>query len=379
MDIKKFSSKSTGKVIELSGIGALSHAFIPDPLPPAWDWPEQLWPLLLEARIALASLDGIGKYLPSPELLLHPLQIRESIRSSSLEGTYATPEQLLLFQIDPDYSDPDINAFREVNNYSLALQHYFSSANKLPVSLRLIRELHRILMTNVRGTDKQPGKFRTTQNQIGLPARYIPPPPNELNTCLSDLEHYIHTDSKYDPLVNAFIIHYQFEAIHPFLDGNGRVGRLLLSILIKEKCNLSNQWLYMSAYFESNKDEYINRLYKVSTHGDWEGWIEFCLKGVIDQAHDTEERCNRLIILSKEFKERVLAIRGSNRLNSIIDLLFVTPIVQVPYIRKKFDNIPYASAKADLEKLVKLEILKVDHGSKKLTYFSPEILSITNS
>jgi cell filamentation protein, protein adenylyltransferase len=380
MDIRAFGPRKPGKIVEVSGLPGITHAFIPDPLPPNWQWPPHLLELLVNARVALATLDGVGRHLPSPELLLRPIQMREALRSSSLEGTYSSAEQLLLFQIAPEASRESeaTDAAREVDNYSRALNYYFSGATTLPISLRLIKHLHEMLMKDVRGKDRQPGVFRRTQDQIGLPARFIPPPPNEITTCLNDLEQYLYTKKPaYDPLVNAFIVHYQFETIHPFLDGNGRVGRLLLSILIKEWCGLSNQWLFMSPYFEANKTQYIDCLFQVSARADWEGWIRFCLEGTIAQANDTISRCDRLLTLSKDFTKRIQAIKGKDRLRTIADWLFVTPMLQVPYVRRRL-NITYASAKAELKKLVGLGILKELAGAGTLTYYAPDILKITS-
>ncbi len=380
MDIKIFGDQKTGELVEITGIPGVTHAFVPDPLPPDWEWPLRLWPKLLEARTALARLDGVGLHLPNPQLLLRPLQNREALRSSSLEGTYTEPEEQILFQINPQYptsaTDP-INAKREVYNYGEALRLH--NVHYLPLSQRLIRELHRVLLDGVRGADKQPGEFRKFQNQIGRPARFVPPPPNFLGNCLDEFERYLHKDSLFDPLVNAFLVHYQFEAIHPFQDGNGRVGRLLLAILIQEWCALSNQWLYMSAYFDANKDEYIDRLFQVSTHGDWEGWIEFCLTGVVVQAKDTENRCKKLIDLSRSFRNRIQTIHGgSTRLYAIAEGLFVTPIVQIPFVEEQY-HVTYPTAKSDIEKLVAVWILEEVTNTKQKTYYSPDIFSVTYS
>ncbi len=381
MDITKFRSQKNGELIKITGSPGLDYAFIPNPLPPKWSWPVSLWHLLLDARTALASLDGVGRYLPNPELLLSPLRNQEALRSSSLEGTYATPEQLILFQIDPDQKQPtaeDINSFREVDNYARAIRYYFQGESKLPISLRLIRDLHRILLSNVRGEDKLPGEFRRTQNQIGRPAQYVPPPPDRLPGCLDKLEKYIYEESSYDPLVKAFIIHYQFEAIHPFLDGNGRVGRLLLAILIKEWCGLTNQWLYMSAYFDSYRDQYIDNLFAISTDNNWNTWIEFCLTGVIYQARDTQHRCDQLIELSNTFRERLRSVKVSGRSFTIAENLFITPFIQIPYIAKKFD-VEYQTAESDIDKLINVGILKKLETAKTKTYYSPDILSIAYS
>ena len=287
MDPQIFSDKKTGQITPISGALGLTHAFVPNPLPAEWEWPERLWPLLLEAHTALAKLEGIGKYLPNPRLVIRPLQNREAQLSSKLEGTITDPQQQALFQVEPKYptskNDP-ANAYREVFNYARALRLQLESEEELPLSLRLIRQLHGVLTDGVRGAEQNPGQFRRVQNQIGSPASYVPPPIHYLNGCLDAFEKYLHAEHRFNSLVEAFMVHYQFEAIHPFGDGNGRVGRLLLALTIAEWCGLSNQWLYMSAYFERNKDLYNNLMLRVSTHGNWESWIEFCLKGVVEEA-----------------------------------------------------------------------------------------------
>ena len=305
MEASEFTAEMTGKLVTITnGAPDLRVAFVPNPLPPRWEWPPQLWNKLLEARTRLSSLDGVGKHLPNPEILIWPLQHREAQLSSQLEGTITNPQQQALFEADPRYpisaTDP-ANAFREVFNYRRALRLRLDGHNTLPISLRLIRELHAILMEGVRGSDQRPGEFRQIQNQIGRPARFVPPPPQYLAEALDSFEKYLHASSLYDPLVKAFLAHYQFEAIHPFGDGNGRVGRLLLSLMIAEWCELSSQWLYMSAFFEKNKRNYMDLLLGVSTNGAWELWIDFCLDGVIAQSRDTEARCDNLLNLHRDF------------------------------------------------------------------------------
>lgn len=379
MDISKFGDKRTGELVPVIGIEGATHAFLPYPLPVNWEWPQRLWPLLLEARTALAALDGVGKHLPNAQLLLRPLQNREALRSSSLEGTYATPEQQLLFQMDPQYprseADP-VNAQREVFNYGKALRLRFDGHENLPLSLRLIRELHMVLLDGVRGADAQPGEFRRVQVQIGRPPRFVPPPPQHLEQALDNFEKYLHQDKQFDPLVEAFLAHYQFETIHPFRDGNGRVGRLLLSLTIAEWCSLSNQWLYMSPYFEANKDEYIDRLFSNSSEGSWEGWIEFCLKGVVKQSKDAEKRCELLLKLQQSYKERINTVGASFRLSMLIDDIFISPIVKITTVAKTH-NTTYPTAKADIEKLVAANILAPLDVSGQKTYFAPEIFEIT--
>lgn len=379
MNPDQFSADCPGQVVSVTGLPGITHAFVPEPLPARWTWPVHRWPLLLEARTALAALDGTGRHLPNPELVLRPLQNREAQRSSSLEGTVTDPRRQALFQLDPKLpdssGDPD-NALREVFNYGQALRFARDDRERLPLSLRLIRTLHRVLLDGVRGSDRKPGEFRTTHNQIGRPARFVPPPPQYLPDLLDNLERYLHAERQLDPLVDAFVVHYQFEAIHPFMDGNGRVGRLLLSILIAEWCGLANQWLYMSAFYDRNKDEYIDRLFRVSSCGDWEGWIEFCLRGVVEQARDTEQRCDRLLALNRDFHERLRHGRGSVRLSAIVDGLFVSPVAIVTRVAQAH-NVTYPTARSDLAKLERLGILRRVEGVERISYYCPEILDIT--
>ena len=304
MDRSKFTSAQNGQLVPIT-THKEDWAFVPDPLPPAWEFGIELWPLLAEAKQELARLDGIARTLPNPELLLRPLQSREALRSSSLEGTYATPQELLLFELQPreptSEKDP-ANAHREVANYSSSLRKGLALMQDLPFCLRLVRELHNELLSGVRGRDKAPGQFRRNQNHIGSDYRFNPPPPNHLGTCLDNFEKELHsTQTKYDPLVYCYMLHYQFECIHPFLDGNGRVGRVLLSLMIYSQCQLYLPWLYMSAYFERYKDEYIDNLFRVSTHGDWDRWITFCLRGTVSQAVDSIRRCHALTVLKDQF------------------------------------------------------------------------------
>lgn len=185
----------------------------------------------------------------------------------------------------------------------------------------------------------------------------------------------MHTEHTFDPLVEAFLVHYQFEAIHPFSDGNGRVGRLLLALLVEEWCELSDQWLYMSDFFDRNKDRYIDCLYRVSAEGDWSGWISFCLKGVVEQAKDTQLRCGHLIDLYKEFHTRVNESGGSVRLSQTVDDLFIVPVVVPTQLADTLD-VTYPTARTDLDKLADMEIVRELPGTNQITYFSPDILAI---
>ncbi|RIK33487.1 MAG: Fic family protein [Chloroflexi bacterium] len=381
MNIAQFSADMPGELISVEGIRGASHAFLPHFLPPRWEWSVDLWPLLLDAHKELARLDGIGKHLPDPNLLLRPLQNREAQRSSQLEGTFTNPQQQMLFELEPVASQSEgdsANAYREVANYSKALRMGMQLIrDKVPFSQWLIRELHHTLMDGVRGSDSNPGTFRQCQVQIGRPPRFVPPPPFYLAEELDNFEQIARRPERMvDPLVDAFIMHYQFEAIHPFEDGNGRVGRLLLTLMITSWCDLANQWLYMSAYFDANKDEYMDGLLQVSTRNDWYGWIRFCLLGVVEQAKDAAHRCARLVQLSISFKERVNTLAGSWRLQSIVDQLFLIPVLRIPSLAERH-GVSYHTAKADVDKLISVGILQEIPDSSPKTYFSPEILDIT--
>lgn len=380
MRIDQFSQElRTGELVRASGSGSQAiFAFLPDPLPPSWPWPESLWPLLLKAHTALASLDGTGKHLAKSDLLWGPLQSREAQLSSQLEGTVTEPHEQALFQAAPSYpesEDDPKNSQREVFNYRRALRIRVNSSEENPLSLGLIREFHSVLMDGVRGSDQNPGQFRTTQNQIGRPARFVPPPPEFLTDTLQTFEVFLRHPAGYDPLVNAFLAHYQFETIHPFADGNGRVGRLLLACTIKEWCGLAGQWLYMSAYFEAHKQAYMDLLLAVSTQGAWHEWIEFCLLGVVEQARDTERRCEQLLGLYRDFHERLSQAGGNTRLMRIVDELFDLPVVQVARAARDL-GVSHPTARSDLKKLESLGILKplTAPGLSNITYFCPPLL-----
>ncbi|HZE79890.1 MAG TPA: Fic family protein [Candidatus Polarisedimenticolia bacterium] len=379
MDKNEFIlEKMTGKLLPLPKAPAdAAFAFVPNPLPPNWEWPHDLWPLLSEAHRRLAGLDGTGKHLPNPEILLQPLQSREAQLSSQLEGTFTDPQQQVLFQADPRYptskNDPN-NAFREVWNYRRALRLRLDEKNSLPLSLRLIKQLHAVLLEGVRGSDQTPGEFRTIQNQIGFPARFVPPPPEHLSAALDEFEKFMHSSSGYDPLVRAFLAHYQFESIHPFRDGNGRVGRLLLSWMIAEWCGLSNQWLYMSAFFERRRKEYMDLMLSVSTQGTWDAWIRFCLQGVVEQSIDAEKRCDKLLKLHRDFHQRLKG--GTVRLSKMVDRLFSTPVITVKQYKKAFE-VSYPTARLDLKKLEAAGIVKPLEPMNEITYYCYPIYQIT--
>jgi Fic family protein len=374
MDNFKFGSLATGRLVAIT-IGGPDWAFIPRPLPRDWSIPLNLWPLLASAKEELARLDGIGRTLPHPELLLRPLQSREAIRSSSLEGTYASAEELLLFELGPEerVGTPDrISDWIEVANYASAVRRGTELLATLPLSLRLIREMHEVLLTGVRGRDRAPGEFRRTQVHIGSDRRYVPPPPNELMPCLDDFEKFLNEADDIDPLIRIFLAHYQFEAIHPFIDGNGRVGRALLSLCAYKWCGLSHPWLYVSPYFDRHKDEYIDSLFTVSVEGAWDRWLALCLRATIDVCRDAIQRCDRLRRLRQEYHAK--ADRTSGRMHALVEGLFSNPMVRVTETARRL-NVTYPTAKSDIGKLVEQGILvELDRVYPK-AFYAPAIFN----
>ncbi|MGL4513906.1 MAG: Fic family protein [Lacipirellulaceae bacterium] len=377
MQYNDFGPHSPGQLSAITAFWGGDRCFDPSPLPPEWRFPEPLWPLLNEANRQLMLLEGVARSLPNPAILLGPMRDREAILSSRMEGTFATPRQLLLYEVDPQLADSEHdprNQHREVANYAKAFEH--AVASPLPVGLTLIRQLHQLLMDGVRGVDREPGKIRTRQVAIGSGARFIPPPPERLADFLGDLNAYLHTESsRFDPLVDCFLVHYQFEAIHPFADGNGRVGRLLLTLMVQQRCGLSLPWLHLSEYFDRDHDEYCGHLYRVSSRGGWSSWIEYCLKGVVELAAQTVQRCDRLRSLREDYYRRLSLTKGAVRLNEIVEGLFRTPIVTASDLPSRM-GVTLPTAYKDAEKLESLGIVRLMEGHYPKTYYAPEIFAI---
>ncbi|MEX2315699.1 MAG: Fic family protein [Pirellulales bacterium] len=377
MNRKEFTTAATGQLVPVQLATGKDWAFVPHQLPPEWSFPSSLWPLLAEAKEALGTLNGIGQTLSDHQLLLRPLQNREAISSSSIEGTYVTPEQLLLYELDPrDAESASDRAadWNEVFNYNRALVQGCELLKTLPVCNRLVREMHGILMTGVRGHYKNPGQFRDCQVQIGSQARFVPPPSETAKTCINDLEKYLNEeDQQFDPLVRCFLVHYQFEAIHPFADGNGRVGRALLALMIYKLLGHAMPWLYMSAYYEQFRDEYMQFLFQVSARGDWQNWIEFCLRGTVIQAKDSIRRCHQFNALRADFHARVDT--PTPRTHAQIEGLFQSPVVTIPSLSKNFD-VAYHTAQMDIERLASVGILHEFPDEYPRTFVAREIMKI---
>lgn len=318
-------------------------AFIPEPLssrsPIKFD--DELLNLLSEADRALARLDGIATVLPNPDLFIAMYVKKEAILSSQIEGTQASLEGVLEFEANlvPKENIYDI---KEVINYVKALDYGIERLKTLPMSLRLIKEVHKILMENTRGATKNPGEFRTTQNWIGpagaglSEAIFVPPPPNMVINLMGDLENFIHQKDNIPPLIKISLIHYQFETIHPFLDGNGRIGRLLITFYLYWKNLLSNPLLYLSFYLKKNREVYYDLLMKIRMEGLWGEWIKFFLKGVYETSQESANTAGEIIKL----KDKIIYKLYENSVSSIyavklLEILFDKPLVEVKDVVSK--------------------------------------------
>jgi cell filamentation protein, protein adenylyltransferase len=322
-----------GRLVETVTAGERVRAFVPPPLPPEPPISvDGLLSRLSAADRALGLLDGIFVLLPDPELFLYMYVRKEAVLSSQIEGTQSTLSDLLRFETAAIEGQP-IGDVREVSSYVDALMYGIERLRDIPLSLRLIREMHARLMGSGRGATKNPGEFRTSQNWIGGTrpgnAIFVPPPPNELMSCLDAFEKFIHQESSaLPPLIKAGLLHVQFETIHPFLDGNGRIGRLLVTLYLYAKGVLQQPLLYLSLYLKQHRSDYYRLLQEVREHGTWEAWLEFFLDGVAETATQAFATATRIVDLFKADRARISQSgeRGGSLLE-IYELMRTTPFL----------------------------------------------------
>lgn len=305
------------------------------------DW--DLVRLLSQADAAVAEATGACRRHINPLIVLRPFQRNEAILSSRIEGTIATARDVAVLEAkagkDPLHSKRHSADTREVANYLDALDLGIARLAEIPLSLRLIRDIHRRLMSGVRGEENTPGEFRRHQAAIGKPgqneqeARFVPPPPQEMMACLDDFEKFLHSEA-YPPLIKMALAHYQFEAIHPFGDGNGRTGRLLIPLMLLSEQRLGSPVLYLSPYFEKNDREYRDHLLAISQKGTWREWITFVLRGVVSQCKETIARLDELDTLLKDYRDRVTDAPGP--LQAIIDDLLMRAVISADMIVQKY-------------------------------------------
>ncbi|MDO9546836.1 MAG: Fic family protein [Pelolinea sp.] len=375
-----FSHNSPGKVVKTQQ-GYL--AFVPAPLPPKVVWSNKLIAALSKADRSLARLAEVGSAFPAPHMVARPFIRKEAVLSSQIEGTRTSFRELLSFEARQLSFFGSTEDTHEVYNYVRAMDYGLQRLKELPMSTRLIREIHAILMQGVRGEAATPGEIRRSQNWIGRPgallnaAIYVPPPIESMHTCLSDLERFIHQDSDLPPLLRIGLVHYQFEAIHPFLDGNGRIGRLLITFLLVAWELLSQPLLYLSSFFEANRQEYYHRLLSVSHNGEWEAWLMFFLEGVHNQAEDA----NRRIVLLRELRLQYRALfaddRSRDMLGRMVDYLISTPIFSISQAQADLQMGSFTTIQRYIEKLASLKIVREVTGrSRNRLYHADKILEI---
>jgi len=364
-----------GRYVETSVAGEVVRAFVPPPLPPK----PQIDVLALLDRLSLAEralgrLDGITMLLPRQELFLYMYVRKEAVLSSQIEGTQSTLTDLLRFENQAQTGEP-IDDIREVSNYVDAMMYGLERLEELPLSLRLIREMHARLLQSGRGGTKSPGEFRRSQNWIGGSrpgnALYVPPPVTELDACLDALESFIHEDSSRLPaLIKAGLLHVQFETIHPFLDGNGRIGRLLVTLYLCVNGVLRKPLLYLSLYLKTHRSDYYRLLQEVREHGNWEAWLDFFLAGVAETANQAFEAATRIVDLFKEDRERIT--NESDRAGSALrihDLFQQNPFLTSNQLVQQ-TGLSAPTVNAALADLEKMDIVEEITGRKRGRVFS---------
>jgi len=376
---KDFENSGAGRCINtLKGY----WAFVPNPLPPEINYDRELIRLLSEADRLLGELSGTGSLLRNPYLLIAPYIRREAVASSRIEGTQASLSDLFFFEAaeSEEQKVPDV---LEVRNYVKAMEYGLKRLKDLPISSRLISEIHGILMEGVRGEHLTPGEFRRSQNWIGSPggllneATYVPPPVEEMHQALSDWEKYLHSNPEETTLIQCALLHYQFEAIHPFLDGNGRIGRLLITFFLCERGYLTQPLLYLSAFFERFRHEYYSRLLDVSKKGEWWKWIEFFLRGVVSQSKDALSDAKKILGLHVEYQTKLEKTKKiPSSAHRLIDEIFLNPVISISDLSRKW-KLPFNSVKTGVLRLVKIGILKEMEGRKKnKLYIASELMNL---
>jgi Fic family protein len=375
MDIQANQSTRAGRYErQMTGY----NAFIPKGLPPdppvAMD--EEMWAGLSRADLALGRLDGSTETLPNPDLFVFMYVRKEAVLSSQIEGTQASLMDVLEFEartLEPGRPQ-DV---AEVVNYVAAMNHGLDRLKDFPVSLRLIREIHERLMSGVRGSQRAPGEFRQSQNWVGpqgstlANATYVPPPPHEMKRALDELERFLHDQTPMPVLIKVGMAHAQFETIHPFLDGNGRVGRLLITFLLCENKILKRPLLYLSHYFKRNRAEYYDRLQAIRERGSWEAWLKFFLRGVSEVADEAAATARRIVTLREEHRNLVTVRlgRGTARALKLLESFYFRPIVSVHSIATD-TGLSYANANTLVKQFVEIGLLKETTGQKRHRRFA---------
>lgn len=351
------------------------RALIPAPLPP--DPPVMIdgatAGLLSIADQALGRLDGITQTLPNPDLFVAMYVRREAVLSSQIEGTQSTLEDVLTFELDPAERDLPLDV-EEVVNYVRAMNYGLERLTTLPLSLRLIREIHGELLQGVRGADLNPGEFRRSQNWIGAKhaplarATFVPPPVPDMHDALNNFEQFVREENDTPILVHCALVHAQFETIHPFLDGNGRVGRLLIAFLLVHRGVLHRPLLYLSHYLKRHRAEYYDRLMAVREAGDWEGWLRFFLRGVRETAEEASATARAILRIREEHRARVAAQRLGDNGQRLLDLMFERPMLNVNLVRDSL-RVTFSTANRLVDQFEEAGLLEEITGGQRRRRF----------
>ena len=379
MNPEAFKNSTAGKCIRTITQPAY-WAYVPNPLPPKIEVDWELASLLSKADSKLGELSGARQLLPNPNLLIRPFIQRESVTSSRIENTQSGLDDLFLFEADETEPSPTSDV-KQVINYVRAMEYGIKRLKDLPISYRLICEIHEVLMKGGWGQGATPGSVRTSQNWIGSPgcdltdATYVPPPVPEMKQCFSDLEKYIHSNPQEPGLIQCALVHYQFEAIHPFLDGNGRIGRLLITLMLLERQLLSQPLLYLSDFFERHRDEYYELLLNISQKGDWKAWLTFFLNGVRQQSEDALSTVQKLLDLQYRYREIAAGPRVPKSVSPLIDYLFTNPIVSISEFSKTW-KISFPTVRRGVDYLIKKRVLReITGGQRNRLFVALEILN----
>lgn len=377
MNRDNYLSARAGRVVRVGTGEAAYDAFEPEPLPRSLTFDDELVTTLSEADHALGRLAGIGRQLPDPHILIRPYLRREAVSSTRIEGTQSTLGEVLAAEAQLLPETPDT---REVLNYVRAFEIGLARLAELPLTMRLVREMHSELLRGVRGAERDPGEFRRSQHWIGgrgpTDAVFVPPPAASLPAHLTELERFVHDDVPLPVLVRAALVHYQFETIHPFLDGNGRLGRLLIVFFLVERGVLPQPLLYLSAYFERERDEYVRRLQAVRETGDYEGWVAFFAAGVAVQAEAALRNAEALIRLGEGFRDRLRAIRARGLAVEAAAALIGNPFVTAPRLAEAL-GVTRQGALYVLGKLEQAGIVEVDpRAERSKLYVAREVLDV---
>ena len=340
------------------------RAFIPAPLPPdpPLDFDRETIALLSKADRALGRLDGVTSVLPNPDLFVAMFVRKEAVLSSQIEGTQSTLDDVLQFELDEEGVDlpKDVG---DVVSYVNAMNHGLERLKDLPLCMKLIREIHDRLLRGGRGGEKTPGEFRHTQNWIGPPgstlttAIFVPPPVYEMRPALDNLERFLHDDDAFPVLVHCALAHAQFETIHPFIDGNGRVGRLLITFLLCQREILGRPLLYLSSYLKTHRTEYYDRLMAIRLSGDWEGWIKFFLRGVFQVSQAASDTARKILELRERYRQTV-------KDQPLLDYLFEQPLVSIPMVQRRL-GCTFPTATKYVERLVGAGLLRETTGFQR--------------